>query len=277
MMTKKLFLTFKNIIIGLIAFTFVILPFWLIIVNSFKTPKEALELNIKLPTEWNIVNNYLTVIIGGGVARSFLNTLIVTSFSVTMIVFLASFAAWVFARKKSKVFTIFYFISIAGILIHPAIIASIKVLKELHIYGNLVGVTLYFVGIYLSFAIFFMTGFIKTIPLEIEEAARIDGCSHIGVFFKIVFPLLKPVITTVIIFLSLMVWNNFIYPFYFVRSMRDWTLTLSLFRVMSKYTYQVSWELVFADVIIVSLPLIILFFFLQKRIISGLMSGAIRG
>lgn len=128
----------------------------------------------------------------------------------------------------------------------------------------------------MAFSIFFTTGFIKSIPRDLEDSARIDGCSNVKVFFKIILPLLKPVTVTIIVFLTLFIWNDFIYPFYFLRTTSQYTLVLGLYSFFSSYSYSFNWHLIFADLVLVSLPLIIAYFFAQKLVVSGIMAGAVK-
>lgn len=274
---KTTIVVIKNILVFIFAVLFILLPLWFVIVNSFKPLAEAKELSLRLPEDWKILENYSIVFFEGNIARGFLNTLIISILAQFVIVMLASLASWVFARARSKVVQLFYYIAISGILIPPAVITTIKVLKFLRIYGNLLGLTIFYTGAIMSFAIFFMTGFIKTIPVELEEAARIDGATNIGLFFRIIFPLLTPVISTTVVILTLFTWNDFIFPFYFVRSPDNYTMTLGLYNFIAGTYMDTNWQLVFADIIVISLPLLIIFFVLQKRIVRGLTGGAVKG
>jgi raffinose/stachyose/melibiose transport system permease protein len=275
-MKNKIIEVIKNIIIGFLAFITVGIPFWLVVVNSFKYTKDANKLELTLPKQWHILANYKEVIIKGEILKGFLNSLLITIVSVAVIVFISSLAAWIFARSKTRKINILYLICLAGVLLPGATITCIKLFKTLNIYGSYAGLIIYYIGIFTSFAIFLITGFIKTIPLELEDAAKIDGCSNYGIFFKIIFPLLNPVLSTLVILLTLFIWNDFYSPLYFLRKTSYYTMPLGLYNFFSVYFKQVKWELVFADVIIVSLPLFILFFFLQKKIISGIMGGALK-
>ena len=266
----------KNIIIGIIAIVVIGIPFWLVLVNSFKPAREANLMQLGLPLEWNAIENYTTVMVDGNILRGLTNTIIVSVIGTISVILISSFAGWIFARVRSKITSALYFLCIGGILVPIGMITCIKVFKVFHIYGDMPGLIIFYLGAFLPFSIFFFTGFIKTIPLELEESARIDGCSHIGVFIKIIFPLLGPVISTLTIFLILFVWNDFYTPMYLLRSSRDYTMTLGLYNFIGKYYIQIRWELVFADLIIVSMPLLIVYFILQKRIVAGIMGGAIK-
>lgn len=267
----------KFIIVGIFAILTVIFPLWIVIINSMKNLKESEQLGIGLPSQWQFIQNYKHIIIQGRLAVGFLNSLLVTGVSIFIILLFTSLAAWVYARSKSKVISFFYYLSISAILIPPAIVTSIRVLKFLHIYGNSFGLIIFYIGIFMSFALFLITGFIKTIPIELEESARIDGCSTLRIFFNIIFPLLSPIIVTTSIILTLGIWNDFFYPFFILKKSSQWTLPMGLYNFISYFAFQTNWNYVFADVVLVSLPLVIVYFIGQRRILSGIMGGAIKG
>ena len=131
------------------------------------------------------------------------------------------------------------------------------------------------VGMYMSTVIFFVTGFVRTVPLEMEEAARIDGAGPVRVFRAVILPLLVPVLSTATILICLYVWNDVFYAFFVVGGRLD-TLPLNLFQVASAGLYLNNWHLIFAYVILMSLPLLVVFTFAQRRIISGITSGAVK-
>ncbi len=273
---NKVISIIKYIIMSLLASIIVVLPVWILLVNSFKPAVEAKTLGLGLPEKWNIVENYSTVIFEGRLLRFFFNSLVVTVSAVILIILVGSLAAWVLARKKAKYISIIYFFCVFGLLIPPAIVTTIRVLRGLHLYDSYLGLILFYTSAWLPFVIFLTTGFVKNIPRELEEAAQIDGANPVGIFFKIVFPLLQPVRLSSLVFVSLFIWNDFIYPFYFINRSSLSTIQLGLYYFISKIQRQVRWELVFADVILVSLPLIIVFIFAQKKIVSGIMGGSLK-
>ncbi len=267
----------KYIVLMIILFFVIIIPLYMTVINSFKSAKEVTRLNMRLPIDWSIIDNYREVLIEGKLIRGFGNSLLYSFFSVGFCVFFGSLAAWIFGRFKSKYLTLLYFLSISGILVPPAIITSIKVERMLGIYGTYIGMTLFYIGIFTPLVIFFTTGFVKTIPIELEEAARVDGANSGQIFFKIIFPLLRPVQLTSVIFLTIFIWNDFIYPFYLLNKAYQYPMTLGLYNFVNQYFMNPRWELVFADVILVSLPMIIFYITLHRQITSGLMSGAVKG
>lgn len=265
----------RTLAISLFGFVTVVVPLWMIIVNSFKPLGEASHPNLRLPTEWVAGANYSTVINEGQALTGLKNTVLITVPAILLIVLLGALASWVFARSKQRGITALYFVAISGILLPPAIVTTVLVLKQLGIYGGLLGVAVFYVGVYLSFAIFFLTGFVKTVPLELEEAARIEGCGPLATFWYAVFPLLRPAIASTTVVILLAVWNDFFYPFFLIDSDEKNTLTLGLYAFVSGYQYEIRWNLVFADVVVVSLPLVVVYVLAQRHIVAGLTGGAV--
>jgi raffinose/stachyose/melibiose transport system permease protein len=132
-----------------------------------------------------------------------------------------------------------------------------------------------YAGIYLSTVIFFVTGFVRTIPIELEEAARIDGAGPLAVFGRIILPLLRPVLATATILICLYVWNDVFYAFFVLGGRMD-TLPLNLFQVASAGLYLNNWHLIFVYVLMMSLPLLVVFVVAQRKIIAGITSGAVK-
>lgn len=254
-------------------------PLWMVIINSLKPLREANKLELKLPEQWSFSENYIKTMVEGEYFKSFLNTLLVTVVSVVLILVIGSLAAWVFARAKSKTVSVFYYISIAGVLVPPAIITSIKLLKEYNIHGTYIGLIVFYISYLLAFSIFFTTGFVKTIPIELEEAAKIDGSTQLGLFFRIVFPLLKVSLIKTAILLVLIIWSDFYYAFYILGGGTEMgaTLNMSLYTFASSYMFQTNWNLIFSGVVLASLPLLVFYIIGQRQIVSGIMSGATKG
>lgn len=257
------------------AFISVIIPLWLVLVNSWKPIGDASQLSLALPDEWALIENYSTVIEQGRIGQGFINTLLVVIPTIIAIILLGGLASWVFARHKGRGVSMLYYMCIAGVLVPPAIVTSILVLRVFELFGTRVQLILFYVGVFMSFGVFLITGFVKTIPIELEEAARIDGANSFTVFVRIILPLLSPVLVTAAFILLVFTWNDFYYAFFFVRGRDQHTLMLGLFNFVSGVQYQVRWNLVFADVVLVSLPLIILFTLAQRRIVSGLLGASV--
>nr|WP_240971596.1 carbohydrate ABC transporter permease [Microbispora sp. CL1-1] len=184
-------------------------------------------------------------------------------------------ASWILARRATRLNAVLYALAISGIILPPAVVTVVLLLRQLGLAGSAVGMIGVYMGIYMSTVIFFVTGFVRTIPVSLEEAAQIDGAGPVRVFFHVVLPLLRPVLATATILVCLYVWNDVFYAFFVVGGRLD-TLPLNLFRVAGAGLYLNNWHLIFAYVILMSLPLVVVFAVAQRKIISGITSGAVK-
>jgi raffinose/stachyose/melibiose transport system permease protein len=184
-------------------------------------------------------------------------------------------AAWILARRGGRVVATLYALAISGIVLPPAIVTLVLWLRQLGLAGSATGMIGVYMGIYMSTVIFFVTGFVRTIPTSLEEAAQIDGAGPIRVFVRVVLPLLRPVLATATILVCLYIWNDVFYAFFIIGGRID-TLPLNLFKVASAGLYLNNWHLIFAYVIVMTLPLLSVFAIVQRKIISGITSGAVK-
>lgn len=251
-------------------------PLWLVLVTAAKPYAEAQRLSLGLPQTWHLGENLSAIFAEGAVVRGFVNSCLVTIPALLLLLFFGAMAAWVFGRARRRSVRALYYLAISGILLPPAIVTTLQVLKTIGLDGTRPGAVLFYAGAYMSLSTFLMTGFVKGIPYEMEEAARLDGCATLGVFLRIILPSLRPVLLTTGVFLALQVWNDFFYAFFLLRGSDRQTLPLGLFAFVSGNQYRLNWQLIFADVLIVSLPLVVTYLVAQKRIVSGLLSGAIK-
>lgn len=263
--------------LSVIAFVLVIAPFWVVLVNSFKTYGEAQRMGLGLPSEWAIVENYREVFDKADVLNGLRNSLLVTVSSIAALILLGAGAAWVFARSTRRLDRAAYYLVVLGIFIPPAVVTTIAMLRTVGLYGGHPGLVVFYLGAFLPLTIFLMTGFIRSIPIELEDAARIDGCGHLGVFLRIILPLLKPVIATAVVLLMILIWNEFFWGFFALKGTANNTLPLGLYYVQSQAQYQIRWNLVFTHIVLVSVPLLVVYVVAQRRIMSGLTGGALKG
>ena len=256
----------------LVAGLIVGIPFWVVVINSMKPYSETVSPTLALPIDWQILENYGHVLAESSVVRGFLNTGFVLLLTIPATLLISAAAAWYFARSKSRVLRPLYYVMLIGVAIPPAIIASIFLLKALGLYGSLPGLSILYASWYIPLGIFLITGFVRSIPVELEEAARIDGAGSGMVFTKIVFPLLTPVLITTGLIVVISLWNDFLTPFMMLKNPGDDTLTLSLFEFASGSTigstYQ--WNLVFADIVLTSLPMLAVYYVAQRWVVHGL-------
>jgi raffinose/stachyose/melibiose transport system permease protein len=251
------------------------MPLWIVVVTAGKSQGEALDPDLSLPTTWQYAENFAAVWEDGRVPAAFLGSLLVMVPAVIGVLALGSLASWVLARRSSRLMAVLYALAISGIVLPPAVVTVVLLLRQLGLAGTAIGMIGVYMGMYLSTVIFFVTGFIRTIPVELEEAARVDGAGPLRVFGRIILPLLVPVLSTATILICLYVWNDVFYAFFVVGGRLD-TLPLNLFQVASAGLYLENWHLIFAYVVLMSLPLLAVFVVAQRKIISGITSGAVK-
>ncbi len=276
-MKHKKKLTLLGDIIGILgAVVIFIIPFVFMLVNSLKDRRSANLLRIDLPetVHWeNFVevfraNNYQLL-------TAFKNSFLIMAGTVIILIIVGSMGGYVIQRRKDRVMSIINALIMTGLMVPAAILPTIWVLQKIHLYKTLTGMILIEVAINLPFVIMLYRGFMSSVPTELEEAGYIDGCSRWKIYSKIIFPLLKPVTSTVIIVKAVTVFNDFTNPLYFLPGAENATVQLTLYNFMGQF--ESSYNLLFADVILITLPMLILFIFFNKRIVDGMVAGAVKG
>ncbi|MDF2941855.1 MAG: transporter permease [Herbinix sp.] len=274
-MKKKLL---KGLISNLIAWIISIIslaPLLLILFNSLKTSDQASDMTLKLPRfpiQWE---NFSVVIERGKLLASFVNSSIYTIGSVLICCVFSAMAAYVLSRNRNKLTKLIYLFIVLGITMPVNYVALMKVMLFLNLQNTQVGIILLYAAMQIPFSVFLLYSFIAKIPVELDEAGIIDGCSSLRLFVTIVFPLLKPAIATVIVLTFLNNWNEFISPLYFLSSSTKWPMTLSVYNFFGMYFK--DWNLVCADIVMTSIPVIIIYLLGQKHIVSGMTAGAVKG
>jgi raffinose/stachyose/melibiose transport system permease protein len=264
-------------LLSLFAVPWIVVPFWMLLVNSFKTDGEASVLSLGWPQRWNAGANYSTVIHQGTYFAGLENGLLVGVPTILAVLLLGSMAAWAYARSNSRSLRFAYYASSLSILLPPAIIPTVYVLTNLGLNGSRAGYMLTIAGTRLGVVIFLATGFIRSLPSDYEEVAQIDGASRWQVYWRMILPLLAPVLFTGGILLVINVWNDFFFALFLLQGQSRATLPLTLFQFASSSVESVRWNLVFAHVILTSLPLLIIYIVLQRRVLSGLTEGGTTG
>jgi len=263
-------------LVVLIAALAIGVPLWLVAVTSAKPQGEAVRPNLDLPRHWQPASNYEDAVGQGEMLRGLLNSMLVVVPSAVLVLLLGAGAAWVFARRTSRLVSAAYALCISGLLLPPAVVTVVMELRQLGLANTRPGMIAVYTGMYLSTSIFFMTGFIRAIPFELEEAARIDGARPARIFVRIVLPLLRPVIATATIMVTLYAWSDVFYAFFVLGGGERATLPLGLYQVASAQLYLNNWHLVFAYVVVMSLPMVAVFLVGQRKIVSGITSGAVK-
>jgi raffinose/stachyose/melibiose transport system permease protein len=274
-MSKKLLITLISNLIAWIISIISLVPFLLILFNSLKISTKAAEMNLKLPDFPLQLINFSVVIEKGKLVTSFLNSSIYTIGSVFVCCILSSLAAYVLSRNRTKLTKVIYLFIVLGITMPINYVALMKVMLFLNLHNTQLGIILLYSAMQIPFSVFLLYSFIAKIPVDLDEAGIIDGCSPIRLFITIVFPLLKPAIATVVVLCFLNNWNEFISPLYFLSSSTKWPMTLSVYNFFGMYFR--DWNLVCADIVMTSIPVIIIYLFGQKYIVSGMTTGAVKG
>ncbi|MFC4766187.1 carbohydrate ABC transporter permease [Effusibacillus consociatus] len=252
-----------------------ILPFYLLITTSFK-PANDLSSKWLLPSTLYL-ENFKNAWVQAKLGQAFLNNVVITVISVILVVVLGALASYPLSRFKTRLNKFMYTLFIAALIVPPltSLVPLYQFVVDIGGLNSKWAVILLHVTYNLPITIFLYTGFISTIPRELDEAAMIDGTSRVGLFFRIILPLLKPVTATVIILTGVGVWNDYQFSVFFLQKTETHTITVSLAQFFSSYVSNVGW--VAAGSLISALPIIVLYLFLQKYFISGLSSGAVKG
>ena len=254
-----------------------ILPLLIVVSYSFKTKRELyLGSPLDLPHSLNW-DNYANAIYRLNIGTSFLNTLVYTAVSVAILAILSGAAAWAIARNRGKFFKFSYVYFIVGILIpYQALFLPIYIIGfSLHLTNTPYGVILMYIATGMSFGVFLMTSFMTTVPVEMEEAARIDGCSLYRTYFSIVVPLLRPAMATLVIMQSFLIWNDYLMASLYVSTTKLRTLTVAMQSLFSQETSDYTSAM--AAIVISVLPIAVLFIALQKYFVKGMTAGAVKG
>lgn len=263
---------------GIIVFLLVTLaPLAIALSTSFKPPGDTSS-PLKMFTEFSF-ESYKTAFFTMNFGTSFLNSLITTFGSVFIIVLLASMAAYPLARMRGKLSKFLYILFIAGLVIpgQMVVIPIAQVFDTLNIPSNRFTPMIMFITCSIPFSVFLYTGFMKTVPVEIEESAYLDGANLFTRFFKIVFPLLSPATVSVVITQGIWIWNDYFYPLIFVSKQAEMSLPVTMLNFLGDKENPAQWSVLFAACILCAIPLIIAFALLQKHFVSGISSGAVKG
>ncbi len=254
-----------------------LLPIYYLVVTTFKTPSEAAAHPLGLPQSLNL-DNYRAALAAMNYPRALLNNVVITACAVALLLIFSSMAAYVIARGRRKAFKMAYSIFMVGLIVpfQIAIIPLYKIMNGLQLMNTLPGVILIDVFcINLPLSIFLFRGFINTVPIELEEAAYLDGCGTFRTFWAIIFPLLKPIVATVSILNALAVWNDFMTPLLFLQSPEKGVLLQQVYRNVGPFS--TNWTAFFPMLVLATLPLVVFYLIMQRHIIAGVVAGSVKG
>ena len=254
-----------------------VIPFLFIILTAAKERTEAARFEFTLPANWRLLDN-LAEVIGARdnlMVTAMRNSLLLTVASVTLIVFLSAMVGYVLQRRRDRMATVVTALMLAGLVIPPAIVPTIYVLQTVGLFKSLPGLVLVEVAFLMPFSVLIFRTFVSAIPRELDEAAIMDGAGPVTLFLRVILPLLRPAIITVIVVTSVAVYNDFVNPLYFLPGTENATVQLTLFNFQSQFNTR--WNLLFADVLLITIPPLIMFIFFQRQIVSGMTAGAVKG
>lgn len=260
----------------LILFFLYVYPFVLVVINSFKERVDIVRNPMALPTSLNF-ENFINAYNRMNFTTAFMNTLLITTVSLFLILFFSSMLAYFLARWAWKLNKVIFIVLVLSMIIPFQVV----MIPFVVIYGNFFGVldnrsTLMFayLGFGVAQSVFLYHGFIKGIPRELEEAAAVDGAGRMRIFFQVVFPMLRPITSTIAILTMLWIWNDYLLPSLVLTSPANRTIPLSTFAFFGRFTAEFG--IAMAALLLAILPIIIFYLILQKHIIKGIADGAIK-
>lgn len=270
----------REILLLLMALIF-LSPIYIIFVNSFKNRRELYENTLAFPEEFSL-QFYEAAMARMDFFNAFLNSIYVTVVSVIFIVILSSMTAWMLARNANWISTVIFMTLIATMLIPfqtimmplMQLVTGITRSTGIPLYNSLTGLIFMNIGFHAALSVFLYHGFVKSIPVSLEEAATIDGASKFGVFWRVVFPILTPITATVMILNVILIWNDFLLPSLTLVDKSLRTIPLSVFYFFGEFT--IEWNMAMAGLTLTIIPVVIFYIISQKYIIKGIGEGAVK-
>ena len=258
------------------AFIF-LLPFLFILMTASKTGPEAADLAFSWPTQWVLLQNIQEVLATRNYValRALINSTTLTLGSVAIMVVFASMVGYVLQRRTSRWNSVVQFLVLAGLIVPPAVVPTIWVLQRTGLFKTMPGMILVEATFGMSFCVLLFRSFVSTIPKELDEAAIMDGAGPLRLFFGVILPLLRPVVITVIVVQAVVVFNDFTGPLYFLPGDAGVTVQLTLYNFQSQAYNQ--WNLLFADILLITIPPLVMYIFFNRQIVAGMTSGAVKG
>ncbi|MFI3211894.1 MAG: carbohydrate ABC transporter permease [Eubacteriales bacterium] len=271
---KKILLVIGYCVLAIIAFLYVF-PIIIVLLNSFKTSSEIRTSGLGFP-ENIYLGNYITAWEAGNFGKAMINSIVITGLSLVFIYFLNVLSAYPFARMKFTGKGALYMIFLSGIMfpIQMAIIPLFKIITNLGLVNNPLGLVFVYTAFSMPMGILIISNFIRAMPIELEEAASIDGCGTVRLLYQIILPIVKPAVATVLIINAISIWNDLLLPIIVLTTKDAKTMPAGLMYFSGQYSTQ--WEYVTAAVMIISAPMVIFYLFMQKHIVNGLAAGAVK-
>jgi raffinose/stachyose/melibiose transport system permease protein len=254
-----------------------VVPFIFIVLTAVKDRRQASEFDFSWPEQFQLVQNFVDVVRARDylLLIAYINSTILTVASVAVMAVTSAMVAYVLQRRRSRWNGFVNFLVLSGLIIPPAVVPTIWVLQRLGLFRTMPGLILVEVAFGLAFCVLLFQAFIATIPRELDEAAVIDGAGPLRLFFRVIFPLLRPVIVTVVLVQSVFVYNDFVNPLYFLPGEQNATVQLTLYNFNSQFNTQ--YNLLFMDILLITIPPLIMFLIFNRQIVAGMTAGAVKG
>ncbi|MFB9326789.1 carbohydrate ABC transporter permease [Paenibacillus aurantiacus] len=267
--------TFGLEVLGIVLAVVFLAPFYFLLNNSFKKLPEILLNAAKLPEAFSL-DNFRRAWVAIDFPTVLMHSIVVTGLSVLALVVVSSMTAYRLVRRPTLFNKVLFNVLVAAMIIpfQSIMLPLMKVAAMFELRGELYGIVICYLGFGLPLSMFLYHGFIKSVPLEIEEAAVVDGCTPYGVFGRIVFPLLKPITMTVIILNVLWIWNDYLLPVLIINDSYT-TIPLAVQKFFGQYLRK--WDLAMAALTLSTIPVVAFFLLLQKHIIAGITAGSVKG
>jgi raffinose/stachyose/melibiose transport system permease protein len=261
-------------VVGLIVSVAYVMPFVLVLINSFKPKMEILDNPLALPVEftWDNFNQALQKM---EFFRSLTNSIIITTLSVGSLILISSMMAFYLSRTKNKFTKVTFLILVSSMIVpfQALMIPFMSIFAPFVSLNNQAALIFFYMGFGVALSTFLYHGFISNIPTELDEAAALDGASDFTIFWKIIFPMLKPVTATVAIINALWIWNDYLLP---VLVLTPETQTLPLSTYLFYGTYATEYGQAMAGLVLAVIPIVVFYLALQRQFISGISSGAVK-
>lgn len=262
----------------IVSFFIFIVPFIYVVLTAFKDRRESARREFSWPSNgFHLWDNLVEVITTRDymLMTAFVNSIILTVSSVTLLVILGAMVGYVVQRRKTFWTPIVNFMVLAGLIIPPAVVPTIWTLQGLNLFKTMHGMILIEVAYGMSFTVLLFQAFFATIPRELDEAAIMDGAGPLRVFFQIMLPLLKPVVVTVVVVQSVTIFNDFTNPLYYLPGRENVTVQLTLYNFQGQFNTQ--FNLLFTNILLITIPPLIVFLFFNRQIVAGMTAGAVKG
>lgn len=254
-----------------------VLPFLFIFLTAAKTKQDASLLTFTLPQKWQLFQNFMDVVSARDymLLLAYFNSTVITVAAVALLVLFGAMVGYVLQRRPSHWNSLIFACVMIGLMVPPAVVPTIWVLQWVDLFKTRTGMVLIQVAYGLAFAVLLFRSFISTIPRDLDEAAIIDGAKPWQIFFRVILPLLKPVTVTVIVVQSIAIFNDFTNPLYYLPGRENVTIQLTLYNFQSQFGTE--FNLLFMNILLVTIPPLIVFVFFNRQIVAGMTAGAVKG